>query len=174
MQRSFYFQVEPKTYWQLAGIVFLFVASFFTLLSIENNNRIITDEFLSEKALLTGIMYKVEDATGIDGNEEKYYSFVTSDTNLVRLKMKKENRTILTRMQQEIHFLASKESRLVFSLISLLYIMLCWLILRKHSLGNLLHVLAFTVCSYYSFSICQKWVDIRQATEIISLYLNKL
>ena len=174
MQRLIYVEVEPKIYSQLAVVVFLFVTSFFIWIAYENQNRIFTDDYYSEKAMLSGVMYKVEEDTKINGNDEEYYSFVTTEKKLDRVQMDEENQFTLTQLKQEIHSLAGKESRLVFSFIILVYIMLCWLILRKHSLENALHTLAFVACSYYLLSIWQTWLEIIQTTEAVTNYLAKL
>ncbi|WP_289137587.1 hypothetical protein [uncultured Brevibacillus sp.] len=174
MQRLIYVEVEPKIYGQLAVVVFLFVTSFFIWITFENQNRIFTDDFYSEKAMLSGVMYKVELDTKITGSEDEFYSFVTSEKNLDRVQMDEENQFTLTHLKQEIHSLAGKESRLVFSFMILLFIMLCWLILRKHSLENALHALAFVACSYYLLSIWQTWLEIRQTTDAVTYYIAKL
>ena len=174
MQRLIYVEVDPKIYGQLAVVVFLFVTSFFIWITYENKNRIFTDDYYSEKAMLSGVMYRVEEETKVTGSEEKFYSFVTSVKNLDRVQMDEENQFTLTQLKQEIHSLAGKESRLVFSFMILLFIMLCWLILRKHSLENALHTLAFVACSYYLLSIWQTWLEIRQTTEAVTYYIAKL
>ncbi|WP_103106916.1 hypothetical protein [Brevibacillus reuszeri] len=174
MQRLIYVEVEPKIFGQLAVVVFLFVTSFFIWITFENQHRIFTDDFYSEKAMLSGVMYKVEEETKVTGSDVEYYSFVTSEKKLDRVQMDEENQFTLTHLKQEIHSLAGKESRLVFSFMILLYIMLCWLILRKHSLENALHALAFVACSYYLLSIWQTWLEIRQTTENVTYYIAKL
>lgn len=174
MQRLIYVEVEPKIFGQLAVVVFLFVTSFFIWITYENQNRIFTDDYYSEKAMLSGVMYKVEEETRVTGSDVEYYSFVTSEKKLDRVQMDEENQFTLTHLKQEIHSLAGKESRLVFSFMILLFIMLCWLILRKHSLENALHALALVACSYYLLSIWQTWLEIRQTTEAVTYYIAKL
>lgn len=151
-----------------------FWLSFMIWLAIEKQNHIVTDDSLSEKSMLSGVMYKVEDDIMIDGVEAVYYSFATSEMSVERQRLDENNQFTLTRLKQEVHTLAGKESRLAFSFILLLYIMLCWLILHKHIAGSALSALAFVACSYYLLSIWQIWMDIQQIREVIAHSLAKL
>lgn len=92
----------------------------------------------------------------------------------VKRTLKEGNHRELLVVQQEIHSIVQKENQIAFSVIMLVYIWLCWFILRKYPLEAYLRFLPAMLSTYFVVSVWNDWHDIQQSAEEVWVLLARL
>lgn len=92
----------------------------------------------------------------------------------VKRTLKEGNHRELLVVQQEIHSIVQKENQIAFSVIMLVYIWLCWFILRKYPLEAYLRFLPAMLSTYFVVSVWNDWHDIQQSAEDVWVLLARL
>lgn len=167
-------RVERKTYWQLAAIILFLLSAFVIWKTIQDKNKSFTMELSSERSLFTGFMYHIEYDKEIDGKKNDLYRISTPTGNFEKAISEQDDRHELSRIEREIHTMVKYEDQIVLSGIMLLYIWLCWLVLRKYPWERNIRLLPLVFTVYFLFSIWQKWSDLRESAEDVLRYLTRL
>lgn len=166
--------VEPKTYGQLGLIIVGLCCSVAAWQAIQDHNRLFTEDYSSERSLFTGFMYRIDYDVEIDGNTSDRYRFSTPTENFERVLTEGEDRRKLSRVEDEIHSMVRYEDTIVFSFFMLLYVWLCWFILRKYPWEAPIRFLPFVASVPFIFSIWHAWSNLLESAEDVMMYLSRL
>lgn len=167
-------QVEPKTYWQLGVLIFVLFCSLVTWNAIQDQYSQFTEDYSSERSLFTGFMYRIDHNVQMNGIQSDRYRFSTPSESFEKVPKEAEDRRKLSRVENEIHTMVNYEDSIVYSFFMLLYVWLCWFILRKYPWEPYLRFLPFVASVPFIFSIWHTWLNLLESAEDVMMYLSRL
>ncbi|RNB83773.1 hypothetical protein EDM59_14690 [Brevibacillus nitrificans] len=167
-------QVENKTYWQLAAIVLYLIGALVVWNTVQNQNRQFHEDVWSQRSLFTGYMYQIEFDKVIDGQKGDLYLFSTPSGQLERMQYDQNEQHVLFRIEREIHSMANEEDDIVFSVIMLSYVWLCWLVLRKYLMNTNILLLPVLASYYFGISIWHDWQSLQDRAEDVARWISRL
>ncbi|MED1793382.1 hypothetical protein [Brevibacillus nitrificans] len=167
-------QVENKTYGQLAAIVLYLIGALVTWNAVQNQYRQFHEDVWSERSLFTGYMYQIELDKVIDGQKGDLYLFSTPSGQFERMLYDPNEQHMLFRIEREIHSMANEEDEMIFSVIMLSYVWLCWLVLRKYLVNTSILLLPVLASYYFAISIWHDWQSLQDRAEDVTRLISRL
>ncbi|MED4906964.1 hypothetical protein P9761_01625 [Brevibacillus centrosporus] len=167
-------QVENKTYWQLAAIVLYLIGALVTWNAVKDQNRQFNEDAWSQRSLFTGYMYQIEFDKVIDGQKGDLYTFGTPSEKLELMQYDQDVQHVFSRMEREIRSMANEEDEIVFSVIMLSYVWLCWLVLRKYLFHTNILFLPVLASYYFGMSIWHDWQSLQDRAEDVARFVSRL
>ncbi|MED1951116.1 hypothetical protein [Brevibacillus centrosporus] len=167
-------QVENKTYWQLAAIVLYLIGALVTWNAVKDQNRQFNEDAWSQRSQFTGYMYQIEFDKVIDGREGDLYTFVTPTEQLERMLDDQDEQHVFSRIEREIRSMANEEDEIVFSVIMLSYVWLCWFVLRKYLENPSILLLPVLASFHFGMSIWHDWQSLQERAEDVARLISRL
>ncbi|WP_432776357.1 hypothetical protein AAFJ72_05475 [Brevibacillus gelatini] len=178
MQNTPIVRIQPKAYWQLAVVIALFFSWFIIWENVKAHHHFATDELVYTKSLFSDVTYQNDYEREPSGNKVAYHTISTPDRLLERVIPDESNHSTWSMLQSEVQRLLQQEQQLVFFLAQIVYFLLCALICRRYRSLLRFRKTAFMLCGglflFFCFSAGNAWLNMGEARENISLYVQML